>query len=89
MFLLRHWNPFEFVLVIAFAKQLINPSFYVQGRKECLQGINERNVMDTLFSRLIKLPRFQVTLDVMFDHPKGKKAAELCKSSLHQNTSHL
>jgi hypothetical protein len=47
----------------------------VERRKECLQGINERNVMDTVFSRLINLPRFQVTLDVMFDYPKGIRSS--------------
>jgi len=43
----------------------------VERRKEYLQGINEGNVMDIVFSRLIILPRFLDTLDVMFDYPKG------------------
>jgi hypothetical protein len=43
----------------------------VERRKEYLQGTNERIVMDIVFSRLIILPRFLGTLDVMFDYPKG------------------
>jgi hypothetical protein len=43
----------------------------VERRKGYLQGISERNVMDIVFSRLIRLPPFLGTLDVMFYYPKG------------------
>jgi hypothetical protein len=32
-FLLRYWNPFEFVLAMAFTKHLNNPSFMWRGGK--------------------------------------------------------
>ena len=32
-FLLGYWNPFELVLAVAFAKQLINPSFMWRGER--------------------------------------------------------
>jgi len=38
----------------------------VERRKEYLHGINERNVLDTAFSRRLGLHWFPVTLDVMF-----------------------
>jgi hypothetical protein len=38
-FLLRYWNPFEFVLAIAFAKQLINPSFMWRGQRNIFRGL--------------------------------------------------
>ena len=41
------------------------PVFYVQVMKEYLHSINERNVLDTVFYRLVTLPWFLVMLDVM------------------------
>jgi hypothetical protein len=75
-------------------KHFHQPKFYVETRKEYLHGIKERNVLDTVLSRLVSLPWFLVTLDVKFSCrvtiPKAKEA-ELHKTTLHthQHTSHL
>jgi hypothetical protein len=45
----------------------------MERRKEYLQGINERNVMDIVFSRPSILPRFLGMLDVKFDYPKSTR----------------
>jgi len=47
----------------------------VERRKEYLQGINERNVMDIVFSRLISLPRFLGTHDVIVGYPEGIRSS--------------
>jgi hypothetical protein len=90
-FLLRYSNPLEFVLVTAFTKHL---RFYVERRKEYLRGINDRNVVDPVFSRLVDLPRFLNTLDVKSGYrvtvPKASVAAELGKAlHTHQHTNDL
>jgi len=38
-FLLRYWNPFELVLTVVFAKQLINPSFMWRGERNIFRGL--------------------------------------------------
>jgi hypothetical protein len=62
-FLLGYWNPFEFV---CFHYARNQPEFHVERRKEYLNGINQKNVLGTVFSWLISLPWFPVTLDVIF-----------------------
>jgi hypothetical protein len=47
-------------------KHCPQPKFYVVTRKEYLQGIKERNVLDTVLSRLINLPWFLVTCAAKF-----------------------
>jgi hypothetical protein len=37
--LLRYWNPFEFVLAVVFAKQLINASFMWRGERNIFRGL--------------------------------------------------
>jgi len=89
-FLLRYWNPFEFVLAMTFTKHL---RFYVEGRKDYLHGTNDRNVADPVFSRLIGPPRFPTALDVLpgsrFTIPKASVATEFSKASLrtHQHAT--
>jgi hypothetical protein len=61
-FLLGCWNPFEFVVAMTLTKHV---RFYVERRKKYLHGINGRNVVEPVFSRLIVLPRFPDTLDVL------------------------
>jgi hypothetical protein len=54
-------ESFEFDLAMTFTKYL---RFYVERKKEYLLEINDRNVVDGVFFRLIGLPRFLDTLDV-------------------------
>jgi len=65
-FLLRYWSPLNLSLPHLSLKHFPQPKFYVQTRKEHLHGITERNVLDTVFSQLISLPWFLVTLDAKF-----------------------
>jgi len=60
--LLGCWNPFEFILAMTFTKHL---RLYVERRKKYLHGINGRNVVNPVFSRLTVVPRFPDTLDVL------------------------
>jgi hypothetical protein len=79
-FLLTYWNPFEFVLAMTFTK---HSRFYVERGKEYLHGINDRNVVDPAFSRLIGIRRFLDALGVKsgcrVTIPKTSVAAELAK----------
>ena len=69
--------------------------FYVERRKEYLHGINDRNVVDPVFSRFIGIPRFLDALGVKsgcrFTIPKASVAVELGKALLHthQHTNDL
>ena len=38
-FLLRYWNSFEFVLAMAFTKNLINPGFMWRGGRNIFMGM--------------------------------------------------
>jgi hypothetical protein len=51
---------------MALSNHLISAQVFVERRKEYLLGINERNVLDTVFCQLISCPWFPVTLDVTF-----------------------
>jgi len=85
-FLLRHLNPFEFVVAMTFTNHLW---FYVERRMEYLHGINDSNVVDPVFSRLIGLPMFPDKLDELpgcrFTIPKASVAAEFSKDALHSH----
>ena len=77
---------FEFVLAVTFTKHL---RFFVERRKEYLRVINDRNVVDPVFSRLMGLPRFPDKFDELpgcrVTIPKASVVGEFSKDSLHSH----